>query len=141
MNMQGSKGLALMFLLGAFVTGGALGFTADRLMGREYSHPHGRAAAWARMADELQLNPQQRAAMDSLLDKRRQQLRELYRPIRPQLDSLEKTGRQISDSTHAQIRRILTPEQQAKWDEMRNRARAEHDAERRRNGLADTLKK
>ena len=33
--MQNSKQLAVMFLLGAFVVGGALGFTADRVWGRD----------------------------------------------------------------------------------------------------------
>ena len=40
--MNRSKGYALMFLLGAFIAGGALGFSADRAMrgghGRERRH-------------------------------------------------------------------------------------------------------
>ena len=41
--MDRSKGYAMMFLLGAFIAGGALGFTADRVMdtrhGREMRGP------------------------------------------------------------------------------------------------------
>ena len=133
--MQKSKSLAVMFLLGAFLTGGALGFAADHMLGREkMSGPRGgRTSMSARIAKELDLTPAQRASMDSLMARRREQIREIYRPIRPQLDSLEKVGRAVSESTHAQVRRILTPEQQVKWDAMRDRARKSFEASRKRN--------
>lgn len=132
--MQKSKGLAVVFLLGAFLTGGALGFTAEHMRGRDKtSGPRGgRESMSARIAKELDLAPAQRASMDSLMARRKEQIREVYRPIRPQLDSLEKVGRAISDSTHAQVRRILTAEQQVKWDAMRDRARKNYEASRKR---------
>lgn len=131
--MQKSKSMAMMFLLGAFLTGGALGFTADHMMERGKHGPRGgRESMSARVARELNLTPEQKTAMDSLMERRREQIREVYRPLRPQLDSLEKVGRAISDSTHAQVRRILTPEQQVKWDEMRDRARKNYEASRKR---------
>lgn len=123
-----------MFLLGAFLTGAALGFTADRFVSRDRGWHGGREAMAARIAKELNLTPAQRASMDSLMERRRVQIREVYRPLRPQLDSLEKVGHAISDSTHAQIRRILTPEQQVKWDAMRDRARKNYESSRRRIG-------
>ena len=124
-----------MFLLGAFLTGGALGFAADNMLGRNksYGSRGGRESMSARIAKELDLTPAQRASMDSLMTRRREQIREVYRPIRPQLDSLDKIGRAISESTHAQVRRILTPEQQVKWDAMRERAKKNFEASRRRN--------
>ena len=133
--MQKSKSMAVMFLLGAFLTGGAVGFTADHMMGRQHiSGPRGgRESMSARIARELNLTAEQRASMDSLMARRREQIREVYRPIRPQLDSLEKVGRAISESTHAQVRRILTAEQQVKWDAMRDRARKNYEASRKRN--------
>ena len=132
--MQRSKSLAVMFLLGAFLTGGALGFAADRAMDRgKPSHRGDRESMSARIAKELALTSAQRTSMDSLMARRREQIREVYRPIRPQLDSLDKVGRAISESTHAQVRRILTPEQQVKWDAMRSRARKAYEASRKRN--------
>ncbi len=130
--MQKSKGLAVLFLLGAFLTGGALGYTADHMMGRDKtSGPHGgKEGMSARIAKELDLTAAQRASMDSLMARRKDQIRELYRPIRPRLDSLEKMGRAISDTTHAQVRRILTAEQQIKWDAMRDRARKRYNDRR-----------
>jgi hypothetical protein len=130
--IQKSKGMAVMFLLGAFLTGGALGFTADHLVERGKRSVRPRESMSARVARELNLTPAQKISLDSLMERRREQIREIYRPLRPQLDSLEKAGRSISDSTHAQVRRILTPEQQVKWDEMRDRARKNYEASRKR---------
>ena len=51
--MERSKGYALMFLLGAFIAGGALGFTADRVMDAKREHGRGPRAYRQRMAEEL----------------------------------------------------------------------------------------
>jgi Spy/CpxP family protein refolding chaperone len=131
--MEKSKGYAMMFLLGAFLAGGALGFTADRVMdtkhGRELRGPRGNRQ---RMAEELKLTPQQQASVDSLIEQRHRQIVTLYKPIRPQLDSLAVQSRVVSDSTHEQIKRLLNPEQARKFDEMRADARREL-ADRRGN--------
>ena len=129
--MERSKGYALMFLLGAFLTGGALGFTADRVMGGDWGREHrGRDGYRQRMAAELNLSPAQQASIDSLMDQKHRQIVALYRPVRPQLDSLALAGRVISDSTHAQIKRLLAPAQQEKLEKMRAANRA-HLAKRR----------
>ena len=129
--MNRSKGYALMFLLGAFVTGGALGFTADRVIGashnREMRGPRGYRK---KMAEELKLTAQQQASIDSLMEQKNRQIVALYKPIKPQLDSIALVARVVSDSTHAQIKRLLKPDQQAKLDKMRAGARREL-AERR----------
>src|SRR5437762_5540536 len=129
--MERSKGYALMFLLGAFVAGGALGFTADRVMdakrGREMRGPR---AYRQKMADELNLTPRQQASVDSLIEQKHRQIVALYKPVKPQLDSIALLARVVSDSTHSQIKRLLNPEQQVKLDQMRAAARKEL-AERR----------
>jgi len=129
--MERSKGYALMFLLGAFLTGGALGFTADRVIGADRGKDHrgGRGGAGGasgyrqRMAAELDLTPAQQASIDTLLDQKHHQIVALYRPVQPQLDSLALAARVISDSTHAQIKRLLAPAQQVKLDQMRATSR------------------
>ena len=124
--MERSKGYALMFLLGAFVTGGALGFTADRVIGGGHSREgRGPRAYRQRMAEELKLTPEQQAAVDSLIEQKHRQIVALYKPVRPQLDSIAVVARVVSDSTHAQIKRLLNPDQQAKLDRMRAAARRE----------------
>lgn len=131
--MQKSKSTAVLFLIGAFLAGGALGFTADHMLGRgKHGSRGGRESMSARVARELSLSPDQHKSLDSLMERRREQIRAVYRPIRPQLDSLDKVGRAISDTTHAQVRRILNPTQQVKWDAMRDRARKNFEASRKR---------
>lgn len=118
--MERSKGYALMFLLGAFMAGGALGFTADRLIDSGYRRDmRGPRASRQKMAEELKLTPQQQASIDSLMEQKRNQIMTLYKPVKPQLDSIAVAARVVSDSTHAQIKRLLNPEQQAKLDRMR----------------------
>ncbi|HEV7839795.1 MAG TPA: hypothetical protein VGO75_17120 [Gemmatimonadaceae bacterium] len=129
--MERSKGYALMFLLGAFLTGGALGFTADRVIGgghnREGRGPRGYRQ---KMADELKLTAAQQASVDSLIEQKHRQIVALYKPVRPQLDSIAVVARVVSDSTHAQIKRLLNPEQQTKLDRMRASARKDLAARR-----------
>jgi len=129
--MQRSKTYALMFLLGAFVAGGALGFTADRVL------THGKHARRGpsrdRMASELGLTSAQRVQFDTILNRRREQMRALWQPLRPQMDSIEKLGRALGDSTHEQLKRVLTPEQGKKLDEMRDRGRRRAEARARGN--------
>jgi Spy/CpxP family protein refolding chaperone len=120
--MQRSKSYALMFLLGAFIAGGALGFTADRLMTQE-KHGRGGRPSLDRMAKELELTPAQRTQFDSITSRRRAQMRELWKPLRPQMDSVQQLAKAVSDSTHEQLKRILTPAQAAKLDAMRERGR------------------
>jgi len=129
--MDKSKGYAMMFLLGAFVAGGALGFTADRVMDSKHGKEMRGARAYRqRMAEELKLTAQQQASVDSLIEQKHRQIVTLYKPIRPQLDSLAIQSRVVSDSTHEQIKRLLNPEQATRFDEMRAAARREL-AERR----------
>jgi Spy/CpxP family protein refolding chaperone len=130
--MERSKGYALMFLLGAFLAGGALGFTADRVIGGEghRREMRGPRVYSQKLAEELELTSQQQASIDSLMEQKHRQIVALYKPVKPQLDSIAVVARVVSDSTHAQIKRLLNPDQQAKLDKMRSRARREL-AERR----------
>jgi Spy/CpxP family protein refolding chaperone len=131
--MERSKSYAVMFLLGAFVAGGALGFTADRVIdvkhGRDMRGPR---AYRQRMAEELKLTPEQQASVDSLIEQKHRQIVALYKPVKPQLDSIAVLAHVVSDSTHAQIKRLLNADQQVKLDRMR--AGARRDLDERRGG-------
>ena len=110
--MQRSKSLALMFILGAVLVGGVLGFTADRVFARDGSCQAADKRAYRdRFAEELDLTPEQRATVDTLLDAKHAQMAEVMAPIRPRLDS-------ISAATRAQISRILTEEQRPRFERM-----------------------
>jgi Spy/CpxP family protein refolding chaperone len=103
--MQRSKQQALMFLLGAVLVGGVLGFSAERVL-------DGKPKNWAprqRMYDDLGLSEVQRTTMDSLLDERNCQVGAVMKPVRPQLDSIRKAA-------HQQVLQILTPGQREKLE-------------------------
>ena len=123
--MNRSKGYAVMFLLGAFIAGGALGFAADRAVGGGHERESRSRAYRQRMADELKLTPPQVASVDSLIEQKHRQILALYQLVQPQLDSIALQARVISDSTHAQIKRLLNPDQQVKLDRMRAAAHKE----------------
>ena len=107
--MQRSKHLAMMFLLGAVLVGGALGVTADRVWMKDASCNDPRASR-ALLSERLDLNDAQRAALDSILDDRHHQFDSLFKPIRPQMDSIRLRSR-------AQIRALLTtPEQRERFE-------------------------
>jgi Spy/CpxP family protein refolding chaperone len=132
--MQRSKSYAVIFLIVAFIAGIAVGFTADRAMSRDDRDHRTPRSGLDRMAKELDLNATQRAQFDSIMTQRRRQMREVFKPLHPQIDSLQKIATVISDSTHEQLKRVLTPEQGKKLDEMRDRARKEAaDARARRD--------
>src|SRR5438034_3854333 len=102
--MQRSKQQALMFLLGAVLVGGALGFSADRVLGREASKHWARRTAFY---DDLGLSATQRVTMDSVLDERNCQVSAVMKPVKPQLDSIRKAA-------HQQVLQVLTSEQRQK---------------------------
>jgi hypothetical protein len=70
--------------------------------------------------------------VDSLIEQKHRQIVALYKPVKPQLDSIAVLARVVSDSTHAQIKRLLDPDQQVKLDKMR--AEARRDLAERRGG-------
>jgi Spy/CpxP family protein refolding chaperone len=132
--MQRSKSYALLFLLAAFIAGTAFGYTADRVLAQK--HGRGERPSRDRMAKELNLSPAQRTQFDSIMNTRRTQMRELFNPIRPQMDSLQKIAKTMGDSTHEELKKILTPEQGKKLDEMRERMR-KRAADSRPHGDSD----
>lgn len=112
-HIDATKNSALTFLLGAALVGGALGFTADRLVTRDRVCPRwgDERAMRRRFGDELGLSPDQRAAVDTILTAKRRAVAGLMRPIRPQLDSIDAdAGRRIKAQ--------LTAGQQVKFDRM-----------------------
>ena len=88
--MQRSKNLAVAFLLGAVLVGGALGFTADRVMiGDRIRADRPRL----HLADRLQLDAAQRAKLDTILDNRRHRIDMIIATVRDQLDSAKLRAR------------------------------------------------
>lgn len=123
--MQRSKALALLFFLGAALAGGAVGFTADRVLrDGECSQSGSQRAMRDRIADRLSLTPAQRAAVDTILDERHRQMQEILAPVRPRMDSARLAAR-------GQIARMLTAEQREEFDRMVKESDAKRAADRR----------
>jgi uncharacterized membrane protein len=104
---QRSKSLALMFLLGAFLTGGALGFAADRAVthSKPYTKQFDRRAMREELAHELGLSDAQRRSLDSILDWRNEQFAQRMKPVN---DSLR-------DSSRVLINNMLDAGQQRRF--------------------------
>jgi hypothetical protein len=122
---RNSKGLALMFLLGALLVGGVVGFTTDRLLMRDRLCPRigDQRAMRERIADELELDAGQRVRFDSILTARNAVIDSIVQPLKPQTDSVIQAAR-------VQIRAMLTPAQQVRYDALR--------AEQERNKAASS---
>ena len=109
-TIQRTKAQAIFFLLGAVLVGGALGFTANRAMEHRVA-PKDQKTTRAELADRLQLSPEQRRMLDSVLDDRNEKMKVILAPVSPQLDSVRLTARGV-------IRGRLSAVQQAKWDQV-----------------------
>jgi hypothetical protein len=130
--MQRSKQQALMFLLGAVLVGGVLGFSAERVI--LHVDKDRSWAARTAMYDDLGLSSSQRAAMDSVIDEKNRRVDSLLKPVKPQIDSVRANAR-------AQFYRIFTPDQRTKFEtrvredstrrEQAHRAREREDSLRR----------
>ena len=121
--MHRAKQQAAMFLLGALLVGGALGFSADRYIGHQkFATQYGPRQ---RFYDQLGLTPQQRNTLDSLAFQQDCVIKSVLAPEQPKLDS-------IRASFRAQWRQVFTKEQLANYDEIRARHAAEQAKEPRR---------
>ncbi len=108
--MRDSKNLALMFLLGAFLTGGVLGFTANRYMHRDQVCTTGATTSGLLniLSERLRLSADQQHTVDSILDERSRQYKKEIEPIRPQMEAIKLNARE-------QIRRVLNEEQKREF--------------------------
>jgi Spy/CpxP family protein refolding chaperone len=120
--MQRPKQQALAFLLGAVLVGGVVGFSADRVFRRDDTSV---AAKRKAMYDDLDLQPAQRVALDSLFDARNCKYDSIFNSIRPALDSLKA-------ETRARTTAILTDEQRTKLESRRKDHDTKDEAERKR---------
>lgn len=110
--MRESKNVAMAFLLGTFLTGGVLGFTANRIMKRDQvCTTRGVNPVVEMMARRLGLDAAQSASINTILDNRSAQYKKAMAPIRPQVDSIKQDARE-------QMRRVLTQEQKQEFEAM-----------------------
>jgi len=87
------KSLAVMFILGAFLTGGGVGFAADRVVSPPRPNMFSDRSMVDELARELKLSPDQRVVIDSVWDWRRKESREIMKTVRPTLDAVRDSAR------------------------------------------------
>lgn len=129
-SMQQSRSLAMMFLLGAFLTGGALGFVADRAVNKHpYQRQFDRKSMREEFARELRLTPQQQVAIDSVFawrGAREQEVRKLFKPAVDSIVALHKPALDsILDSSRVLINAQLDTTQQRLFKELRESMRVQ----------------
>ena len=111
------KSLALIFLLGAFLAGGAVGFAADRALTVPPRHRYDESAMRDSLGKELQLSAVQRHQVDSILDWGRVRRNEIMKPVQPSLRAARDSGRVL-------INQLLDSAQQARWRNILERMRS-----------------
>ena len=87
------KSLAMMFILGALLTGSALGFAAARVVSKPVVMLNDDQSVREELARELQLTADQKAVVDSAWEWRRARSREIMSIVRPALDSVRDSAR------------------------------------------------
>ncbi len=110
------KSLALIFLLGAFLAGGAVGFAADRALVEPPRHRYDESAMRDSLGKELQLSAVQRHQVDSILDWGRVRRNEIMKPVQPSLRAARDSGRVL-------INQLLDSAQQTRWRNILERMR------------------
>jgi hypothetical protein len=118
--MQRSKQQALMFLLGAALVGGALGFSADRYMVHE--KVVSQFGPRARFYDAIGLTETQRATLDSLAFQQECAMKTVLAPHDSALKAIRTRFRAQRDS-------VFTKQQMAKLDQRRKEMQAHVEAE------------
>ena len=125
--MQRTKQQALMFVLGAALVGGALGFSADRYLVHE--KVVSQFGPRAKFYDEIGLTQQQRSTLDSLAFVEECTVRTVLAPVDSNLKSIQRRFRSQRDS-------VFTKDQLAKLEarraEMIARRKAEQEKEPKR---------
>jgi hypothetical protein len=127
-SLRSSRLLAGIVILLVGLAGIAIGAALDRAVehrrmmsivvgGRVPKGPPPEARRWvlSRLQRELNLSPGQRAQVDSVLARREADVRALMIEMRPRFEA-------ISDRTRRDIQAALTPDQQKRFTEMRERA-------------------
>ena len=123
----------MMFLLGAFLAGGAVGFAADRAV--THSRParqYNERAMGDELAKQLNLSPEQRRVVDSVFTWRRSRDRAIMLPFQPLFDSVRNQTRpmldSVRDSGRVLIRQVLDSAQKTQFKALLERNRRSSDS-------------
>lgn len=113
--------LATAALLLAFVAGSLAGAAWERWHGHERRHERGRGDRHfgEMLKERYGLSDEQARRVEAIVQRRRPRVDSLMATVQPRI-------RSMFDSTNAEIRVLLTPEQRVKFDRDQARRRREH---------------
>ncbi|HJW92306.1 MAG TPA: hypothetical protein VJ901_01685 [Thermoanaerobaculia bacterium] len=119
-----TKVVAIVVVLIAFLGGIAIGAIGDRiwLLHRGPSHRNAHAITERvlhKLDDELELSPEQRQRVKQILEAHAARMQQIGDTVRPQI-------RQEIDQNNAEIERVLTPDQRAKFDKLKMQLTPRH---------------
>lgn len=115
MSSRRARWIGLAVLIATFIVGTLAGAAMARVVSAREPAREDSTRAPGRhdsLLDHLGLTPDQRQQADSILERRRAQMDAFWKVHRPEL-------RAIVDSTRAEIRALLTPEQRVLEDSLR----------------------
>lgn len=128
-SARGARALGIVVLAVTFAAGAVAATAIDQVL---LADPTSRAVAdraekcdqkRGRLLDRLDLTHDQRARIDAILERRRAQTDRFWTEAGPTLEA-------IMDSTRAEIRAVLTPEQRELHDRLRRERKAASDSDR-----------
>ncbi len=130
--------LGFGLLAATFIAGALAGAAVDRALsgpGEERDHDRDRDRRRSYIIDRVEMAPAQRAEIDSILERRSERMRAIWREVQPRMDA-------VTDSARSEIMQVLTPEQRADYerrlqDHRRDREGDQDDGDRDREGDGD----
>ena len=117
--MTRTKSLAIVFYLGAALAGAAVGVAAERVSVRNPSGPPDPHSFRRRFFDQLHLQGAQRDSATVIYDERDKKLQAVMEKYKASLDPMRAEQDSLLGEYRQRLSRLLTPEQQAIWDQMR----------------------
>ncbi len=113
------KAWALALLAMVLLLGGAAGALVDRTLAGEpacvareaRSDSHRRTAYLDRLTEELQLSGEQRAQVQSIVDRHRESMSALWHEMRPRFEAMKTELR-------SEVKDVLSAEQRAEYEEL-----------------------
>jgi Spy/CpxP family protein refolding chaperone len=120
--MMRSRMAAAGLLLATFALGavaGGVGMTVAEHRPGGVKESHGRAGFLARLTDQLDLNDDQRDSICAILERHGPMMDSMWKEVRPRFDSVRTEMRN-------EINAQLTPDQQRRYQEMRERRQQEN---------------
>ena len=126
--------LGLFLLLATFVAGALAGAAVDRVLtageaerAEQRAEREDNSNGRSYIIDEVEMRPAQRAAIDSILERRADRLRAIWRSAEPRMEA-------ITDSARLEIMQVLTPEQRAEYETRLQARQRAVEARRRSDG-------